>query len=593
MPIAFDLAQALTARVAAAAATLDAFDETFSPDVQPSANPKFGDFQANGVLAFAKRQKLNPRGLAEELVLALKAQSDGPECELEVAGPGFVNFTLTPAAMLEWLRAYGSEEAFRNGAGALKAGKKVIVDYPSPNTAKQMHIGHLRPMAIGEAVSRLVEFCGAEVIRDNHIGDWGTNFGTLIAQIKREGVDIEAMGAEALPEIERLYKAGTSAEEADPAARDVSRAELAKLQQGNSENTRLWERIVEISQEAFQRIYDEIGLQSDVTLGESFYRDKVERVYQELKEVDLAEDSEGALVVWHEEVPKFSRESERPYPFNIRKRDGSSNYASTDLATVLYRLEHFQADEIVYITDDRQQDHFEQLFLTVEKWFARKGYHLPELRHVMFGKILGEDKKPIKTRAGTSIKLAELIEEAKTRAAGLTGEKSLDLLPEERAEVARAVGLGALKYVDLSSNRTADYVFSWDRLMTFEGNSAPYLQMAGARIHNIFRKAEAERDAAETYAAATPLETPGELALARKIIGWPAALRQALADLRPHFLCTYLYELAGQFSTFYNADHVQVEDPAIRARRLLLCARTLAVLESGLRLLNIQPVERM
>ncbi len=604
MTIPFDWAAALTAEVAATAAELPDFQGGWVADVLPAANPKFGDFQANGVLALAKQLGANPRALGGQLLAALQSrQQTSPvlsEVELSLAGPGFLNFALRPAAMLAWLHRYAGEPDYRAGF-ALEPQRTVVVDYPSPNTAKQMHIGHLRPMVIGEAVSRLVEFSGAHVIRDNHLGDWGTNFGTLIAQIKREGVTAEALaarvtadgGTAALAEIERLYKDGTAQEGLDPTAREVSRGELAALQQGDPTNTALWECIVGISAASFAEIYAQLGIQNTVTLGESFYRDQVERVYRELQAVGLAEESQGALVVWHDEVPRFARDNDRPNPFTVRKQDGASNYASTDLATVLYRVEHFHADEVVYVTDDRQQDHFEQLFLTTQKWFSAAGYRLPKLRHVMFGKILGEDKRPIKTRSGESVKLAELLAEARSRALAVVAEKNPTLSPAEQASVAEAVGLGALKYADLSSNRTQDYVFSWEKLLSFEGNTAPYLLYAGARIHSIFRKTEALPTDEAHFAAATPPETAGELALARKLIAWPGALRQALADLRPHFLCTYLYELAGQFSTFYTADHVMVPEAPVRARRLLLCARTLATLETGLRLLNLQPVERM
>lgn len=342
---------------------------------------------------------------------------------------------------------------------------------------------------------------------------------------------------------------------------------------------------------AFDKLFAQMGVHVDIALGESFYRDKVERIYTELSDIGLAEESDGALVVWHDEVKKFARDNERPYPFNIRKKDGASNYASTDLATILYRVEEFNADEVVYLTDARQQDHFQQLFLTTEKWFKAKQYPLPTMNHVWWGTILGEDKKPFKTKSGESIKLQELLDEARERAFAVVTEKNGELPEDERREIANAVGIGALKYSDLSSNRTQDYVFNWDRMLSFEGNTAPYLLYAVARINSIFRKAEMNPDAA--ISGASPLETDAELALARKLMGLVNALELTLNDLRPHFLCTYLYELAGAYSSFYNANKVMVDEQDIRARRLLLCARTRTVLITGLKLLGITPLERM
>ena len=334
-----------------------------------------------------------------------------------------------------------------------------------------------------------------------------------------------------------------------------------------------------------------MGVHIDVSLGESFYRDKVERVYRELTEAGIAESSEGALVVWHDEVKKFARDNDRPYPFNIRKSDGASNYASTDLATILYRVEHFKAEEVIYLTDARQQDHFQQLFLTTQKWFNACNYPTPITRHVWWGTILGKDKKPFKTKSGESIKLQTLLDEAFERALAVVTEKNSDLPEAERQTIAYTVGIGALKYADLASNRTQDYVFDWDRMLSFEGNTAPYLLYAVARINSIFRKVGL--DPKLPIEGAGPLETDAELTLARKLMGLPSALDLTLNDLRPHFLCTYLYELAGAYSSFYNADKVMVDDPATRARRLLLCARTRSTLMTCLELLGIQPLDRM
>lgn len=591
MQIWFNPSQAIETALQQIAADTEGFGPDFVPGVRP-ADPKFGDFQANGVLGFAKRNKANPRDLGQQLIDAAKTsgQFDPELVELSLAGPGFINFKFTQF-LWQWLQTYSTTSDYQSGARELKQGRKVVIDYPSANTAKQAHIGHLRPMVIGEAIARMLDFCGADTTRDNHVGDWGTNFGTLIMKIKRDGVDLAQLGDNPLAALDQLYKDGSALETEQPELRDVSRNELVLLQDGDATNTQLWQQIVDISMAAFDKLFAQMGVHVDIALGESFYRDKVERIYTELSDIGLAEESDGALVVWHDEVKKFARDNERPYPFNIRKKDGASNYASTDLATILYRVEEFNADEVVYLTDARQQDHFQQLFLTTEKWFKAKQYPLPTMNHVWWGTILGEDKKPFKTKSGESIKLQELLDEARERAFAVVTEKNGELPEDERREIANAVGIGALKYSDLSSNRTQDYVFNWDRMLSFEGNTAPYLLYAVARINSIFRKAEMNPDAA--ISGASPLETDAELALARKLMGLVNALELTLNDLRPHFLCTYLYELAGAYSSFYNANKVMVDEQDIRARRLLLCARTRTVLITGLKLLGITPLERM
>lgn len=450
-----------------------------------------------------------------------------------------------------------------------------------------MHVGHLRPMVIGEAIKRLLKFCGADIICDNHIGDWGTNFGILIYGIKTSGYKLNPENENSLEDLEQMYKRGSALAKESKEAADAARAELVKLQNGDAENVALWNAINKVSTVAFEKMYKRMGLTVDITLGESFYRDKVGRIYEELIKTGIAEESLGALVVFLREHERFKTQ-----PFIIRKSDGASNYASTDLATLLYRVEHFNAEEIVYVTDGRQQDHFQQLFMTAAKWFAAMGYKLPELRHVWFGTILGEDGKAIKTKSGEPIRLRALLDEAVARAKSIVREKSPDMPEDEANKIANTVGVAALRYADLAQNRTSDYVFSWEKLLAFDGNTAPYLLYAVARIYSIFRKTGMNPDA--DYAAeAADLETEREVALARKLLALPAVFELTLAELRPHFLCTYLYELAGLFSSFYNADKVIVEDKAVMAKRLMLCARTLRILETGLKMLAIEPLEKM
>ncbi len=594
---------------AAGRAGLDA--AAFVPGVR-TADPRHGDFQANGILALAKRSGVNPRGLAEQVASALAPEVRG-QFAVSVAGPGFINFSAGPSALLDWLQAHGTRAALAAGAAAAqagplsRAGQTWVVDYSSPNTAKQMHVGHLRSAVIGEAIARLLAFAGARVIRDNHIGDWGTQFGKLIWACRRS-LDEAALARDPLEEFERLYKVGHAAAEADPAVMGQARAELVRLQAGDADNLEWWRRINAASLTAFQQIYDRLGIRFDETLGESFYNDQVGRVYAELAAAGLAIESDGALVVFHPEHPRFKSQ-----PLMVRKSDGAANYASTDLATILYRTEHWHATGAVYVVDKRQGDHFEQLFLTAAKWFQRAGRAVPQLVHVDFGTVLGENGKPLKTRDGNNLKLKDLLDEAAERAFALVGQKSPDLPEAERRAIAEVVGVGSVQYADLAQNRSSDYLFSWDKMISLEGNTAAYLLYAVARIHSIFRKlGEISSDGttagvpgeaqggvptgahrADGGAAADAPATPGELALARKLVKFPDALRLATESLRPHFLCLYLYELAGEFSAFYSVDRVMVDEAPVRARRRLLCARTLLVLETGLDLLGLRTLQRM
>jgi arginyl-tRNA synthetase len=580
----FDLQKQLETRVDEAAEKVVGLGD-FTSDIRP-ADPRFGDFQANGVLPYAKSVRTNPRELAARMVEELKSDLALAEVvTISIAGPGFINFRLTPEFLLRWLETYSTEEALRQGAGAFYQGKKVVVDFGSPNTAKQMHVGHIRSIVIGEAICRLLSFCGASVVRDNHIGDWGTPYGKIFYAFKRF-LDEDALIADPLEELERLYRKGDTMAREDPQVMEEARQELVRLQAGDPESMALWERINALSFDALQKIYQRLDVTYDVVLSESFYRDKVDTVYRELTDHKIAEESEGALVVFHPEHPRFKTQ-----PFIVRKSDGASNYATHDLATMLYRLDHFQADIIVIVTDSRQEDHFEHLALTTAKWFEKTGRTMPAFHHVTFGTILGEDGKAIKTRSGDPIRLKRLLEEGVERALDVVRKKNPDLPSEEAHAIAEAVGVGAIIYADLSQNRSSDYVFSWKKLLSLDGNTAPYLQYATARIHSIFRRAAPGLE--EDSSKATPFETPEELALAGKIVAFVAVIQQTTATLRPHFLCTYLYELAGLFSSFYSANRVLVDDEAVCQRRLLLCRRVLLILETGLSLLSIKTLKRM
>ncbi|HUL54471.1 MAG TPA: arginine--tRNA ligase [Opitutaceae bacterium] len=584
MDLRFDLAAALDRALSEAAPRAGLTEPGFSSEVR-LADPVHGDFQANGALAYAKRHRQNPRVVAEALVSQLGGLA--AQFDLKVAGPGFVNFTLKPATLLAWFQAHGSRESLAAGARAGHAGRIWVVDYSSPNTAKQMHVGHLRSAVIGEAICRLLEFSGARVVRDNHVGDWGTQFGKLIWAYKGH-LDPAALARDPLGEFERLYKIGNSAAEADPAVLREAQRELVALQGGDPGNRAIWDKINQASLAAFQRIYDQFGIRFDATLGESFYNDKLAPIYRELAGCGLAVESEGALVVFHPEHPRFKAQ-----PFIIRKSDGAANYATNDLATILYRVEHYHADGVIYVVDSRQRDHFEQLFLTAGKWFQATRRRLPVLLHIDFGTVLGENNKPLKTRSGENIRLQDLLDEAIERSYRLVSEKNPELAEEERRAIAGIVGIGSVQYADLSQNRSSDYVFSWDKMISLDGNTAAYLLYAVARIHSIFRKLDLRPGDPANEVGATPFATPAELALARKLVRLPDALAAATTNLRPHFLCTFLYELAGEFSAFYNADKVAVDDAAVRARRLVLCNRTLLLLETGLELLGLRILTKM
>lgn len=590
----FDVAKSIGTIAANAAERAGLDMQIFDPDVR-LADPRFGDYQINGALPYAKRQKTNPRAIAQSIVDELeKDDALNGVATLAIAGPGFINFSLTPAFLQNWLAQYSSETAFRDSASHLQKNETVVVDFSSPNTAKQMHVGHLRSLIIGESICKLLEFCGAAVIRDNHIGDWGTPYGRLFYAYKRL-LDKEALAKDPLGELERLYKEGSRLAADDESVLEEARRELVELQNEDPESIALWEEVNRLSINGLKEIYELFDIRFDHYLGESFYRNQVDQVYQELEDTQIGEESEGAWVVFHPEHPRFKKQ-----PFLYRKSDGASNYATTDLATMLYRTEHFKATSIIIETDARQKDHFEQLELTTKKWFEKTGRTFPKFHHVMHGAINGQDGKILKSREGDPVFLKNLLQESIERSTAIVQEKNREksesgreaLEAEESVCVAQTIGVNAIRYAELSQNRTSDYVFDWDKLLSFEGNTAPYLLYAVARINSIFRSLDASAlDGLDSKASA--FETPEEIALARKIVGFVNALQQTIDSLRPHFLCSYLYELCSVYSGFYAANKVIVEDSGERARRLLLCDRTRQTLKTGLSLLGIPTLERM
>ena len=545
--------------------------------VRPCPDPKFGDYQSNALMGLAKARKMNPRQLATQVLEKLELAD---VCEkVDVAGAGFLNFRLTATALAAALEsAARGEHLFFEKA---EQPRTVVVDFSSPNVAKPMHVGHIRSTILGDSLARMLRLLGHKVITDNHIGDWGTQFGKLLVGWKNH-LNRAALEKDAIGEMERLYRLMNSASESDPAVLEQARQELVKLQKGDEENLRIWHEMIALSEVEFDKVYGRLGVKFDHTLGESSYNDRLQPLVTELKANGVAQESEGALVIFFDKPPQL-----KASPALVQKSDGGFNYATTDLATLAYRLENWRPNEIIYVTDGRQQLHFQQIFAAFQRWHPEA--HV-KLAHVWFGSILGEDGKPFKTRSGDTIKLSDLLDEAEERALKVVTEKSPELPEAQRKEIARVIGLGAVKYADLLPNRQSDYVFSWDKMLALHGNTAPYLQYAYARIRSIFRKA-AETSGSEKREL--NLNAPQEVALAKHLLNFGLSLEGAAEEYRPNFVCTYLYELAGHFTAFYENCPVLKATQQERASRLLLCKLTGYVLKQGLDVLGIETLEQM
>jgi arginyl-tRNA synthetase len=567
--------------------------------VRPCPDPKFGDYQCNALMSLAKARKLNPRQLATD-VLARLDPSDVCE-KVEIAGAGFLNFRLKSSGVAGALQAAARgehlffEKVGRDALPRVQADQQVsptvrtaVIDFSSPNVAKPMHVGHIRSTILGDSLARTLRLLGHHVITDNHIGDWGTQFGMLLLGWKHH-LKPDALKADPIAEMERLYKMVSAACEADETVRDAARQELVKLQGGDEENLKIWHEMIALSQKQFDTIYGRLGVKFDQVLGESFYNSRLKPLVDELAAKDLARESEGAMAIFFDDVPAL-----KGHPALIRKSDGGFNYTTTDLATLAYRIETWHPDEIIYVTDGRQQLHFQQVFTAFRKWrstFDPRPSTLV-LAHVWFGSILGEDGKPFKTRSGETVKLADLLDEAEERAFKIVSEKNPDLPEPQRREIARVIGLGAVKYADLLPNRQSDYVFSWDKMLALQGNTAPYLQYAYARIRSIFRKSETSNIQHPT--SNIQLAAPEEIALAKHLLNFGLTLEAVAEEYRPNFLCNYLYELAGKFTSFYeNCPVLKADDAATRDSRLALCDLTARVLKQGLDVLGIEVVEQM
>lgn len=556
--------------------------------VRPAKDGKFGDYQVNGVMGVAKRLKTNPRQLAEQVV----GQLDLAElCEPpEIAGPGFINLRLKSDTVGQAVLRMAADEE-RLGVGTTAQVDTVVVDFSSPNVAKQMHVGHLRSTILGDSIARMLAFQGHRVIRQNHIGDWGTQFGMLIAYLRETSGQADADIH--IDDLEQFYRSAKQRFDDAAAFADTARQAVVGLQAHEPESVAIWQKIVDASRGHYQPIYDQLHVQLAQAneCGESFYNDKLPAVVTDLKAEGLAQDSDGAVCVFPD---GFKNKQGDPMPFIIQKSDGGYLYATTDLAALRYRVSELKADRIVYVTDSRQKLHFDMLFTVARSanWSAES-----ELSHVMFGTVLGDDGTPLKTRSGENVKLQSLLDEAVERSLVVVEEKNPDLAEDQKQRIAAAVGIGAVKYADYSNNRTSDYVFSFDKMLAMEGNTAPYMQYAYARVQSIGRKAQ-ERGvdvAAELQNVETlDLSAPEALDLAKHLVRYGEAIDMAVADYRPNYLTTYLFELAQKFSTFYTHCPVLTAEGNERASRLMLCAVTARVIKHGLHeLLGIEVVEQM
>jgi arginyl-tRNA synthetase len=583
----------ITVRLAAAlAAVAPEAPADFVPSVTPAADSKFGDYQSNVAMLLAKKLGRNPRQLAGELVAAFDAT--GLTAAPEIAGPGFINFRLEEEAMAGRLALLLADPMLGAARPPGVAAQRLVIDFSGPNVAKAMHVGHIRSTILGDALARIARFVGHEVVTDNHIGDWGTQFGMLLVAWK-DSLDRAALEADALVEMERLYKSMTARCKEDPSAREAARAELVKLQSGDPENLAIWREMLELSQSQFHEIYGRLGIRFDHTLGESFYNPWLAGTVEALEKAGIARESEGAICVFSdrrgpEKDDPFlvSRDGEwHDNPALVRKADGGFNYTTTDLATIAYRVREFTPTAIVYVTDGRQQLHFRQLFAIFRRWQPEVPV---ELAHVWFGAILGDDGKPFKTRSGDTVKLAELLDEAEERAFALVSEKNAELPEAERREIARIVGLGCVKYADLLPSRQNDYVFSWDKMLSLQGNTAVYLQYSYVRTRSIFRKLEG---AVPELAGPFQITEPAERALLLQLGRFAEELPRVLEDFRPNLLSNYLYETATSFHSFFEACPVLRSEGAVRVTRLALCELTSRVIKEGLGLLGIEVPERM
>src|SRR5438128_2999775 len=556
-------------------------------ELTPASDARFGDYQTNAALVLAKQRGENPRNVAEKILGRVDV---GDLCEPPtVAGVGFINFTLRAEAVAKKAAELLQDE--RLGVTKTTSTRKIVIDFGSPNVAKPMHVGHIRSTVLGDALARIAQFLGHEVIRDNHIGDWGTQFGMVIYGWKNL-LDRRALQRNPLTEIVRIYKETNQRATSDPEVREACRQELIKLQAGDRENLDIWNECVALSMQDFELVYKLLDIHYDIQCGESFYHDRLPGVVERLLKSGIAEISEGAVVVFFRDNPELADK-----PLIIRKRDGGFNYATTDVATVDYRIDDLKADAIWYVVGAPQILHFKQIFN-----IARREGYTADLHHITFGSILGEDRKLMKTRSGENVPLRDLLEEACKRARKIIEEKNPDLSETDKIDIAQKIGIGAIKYFDLSQYRMTDYVFSWEKMLSLQGNTAPYLQNAYVRIRSIFRKADESapkigksrrRGDTDSSCGELILDDRAEINLAKRLCQFAEIVPQVLNDFRPNILANYLFELANSFHTFYEACPVLKSEEPARSSRLALCDLTGRVLQSGLDLLGIKAPDKM
>ncbi len=556
--------------------------EGTNPAISLSNRPQFGDYQANGVMGAAKKLKTNPRELATKVVDNLDL--DGIADNIELAGPGFINIHLSKT----WLATQLKNVASDNHIGVTQRTKPqtVVVDYSAPNLAKEMHVGHLRSTIIGDAVVKALEFRGDKVIRQNHMGDWGTQFGMLIAHLS-DKLASEEVAETALADLENFYREAKVRFDNEDGFADRARADVVKLQSGDAQCAKLWQQFIDISITHSEEIYDKLNVslkRSDI-MGESSYNDDLSTVIDELMAQEIAVEDQGAKVVF---INEMANKEGEPSVFIVQKSGGGYLYATTDLSACRYRSDKLKADRIIIFTDARQALHFKQVEIV-----ARKAGFLPEhvgYDHCPFGMMMGNDGKPFKTRTGGTIKLAELLDEAVARARDLIKEKNPDINADDLANISKKVGIGAVKFADLSKNRNSDYIFNWETMLSFEGATAPYLQYAYSRIQSIFRKAEITK-----FNENIQIIEPQEKALALKLLQLEDVIDAVISECTPNLLCNYLYELASLYMSFYEACPILKEGVTeeVKESRLALCNLIAKTLKQGLDVLGIDVMERM
>ncbi len=550
-------------------------DKELKPiEISIATNEKFGDFQTNFAMMNSKIIGGNPRKIAEEIVNEIGTCNHLIE-KLEIAGPGFINIFLKDEYLGEYVSKMTTEKFEYT---ELNTKGDVIIDYSSPNIAKRMHIGHLRSTIIGDAVKRLYNFLGYHTVADNHIGDWGTQFGKLIIGY-RKWLDKEAYEKNPIEELERVYVEFSKESENDPSLDDLAREELKKLQDGDKENYALWQEFIKVSLDEYNKLYNRMGITFDTYYGESFYHNMMPAVLDELVEKGLAVEDQGAKVV-------FFDEKDNLHPCIVQKKDGAFLYSTSDIATVKFRKENYDINRLIYLTDERQQDHFKQFFKITEML----GWNIEKI-HIWFG-IMRFADGVFSTRKGNVIRLEQLLDEGKKRALEVIEEKNPSLSDEEKNNIAEVVGVGAIKYADLSQNRQSPIIFEWDKVLSFEGNTAPYLQYSYARIQSIKKKAE-EMGKVITADTKIVIKDKIERNLVTFLTLFPTMVLKAGETYKPNLLTDYLFDLAKKFNTFYNACPILNQEDEVLLSRLLIADRTAEILRQGLDLLGIKTVDRM